>query len=142
MEKNKQGEKNLGGAPSKLTQNVLDAIEIVIDENILICTDEELVIAINEILPEKERFTYHAFSKWKREKSQVDNPLFPKFLHLIKKALIVEKKRLMALLESDKQGWQRYAWILERKFDEWNIKTKGEVDHNINIPQLPDITID
>ena len=129
------------GAPSKLTEDVLEAINKVITENILVCTDEELVIAINEELPEDKRFTYHAFSKWKREKSQTDNPLYPQFLHLIKKALVVEKKRLMKLLQEDKQSWQRFAWILERKFDEWNIKTKSEIDHTVNIPQLPDIKI-
>jgi hypothetical protein len=129
------------GRPPKLTQNVLDSIEQVINESILICTDEELVIAINELLPEEERFSYEAFSKWKRGLSQQNNPLYPQFLRIIKKALVAEKSRLLKLLESDKTQWQRYAWILERKFDEWNIKTKSEVDHTVNIPSLPSITI-
>ena len=67
--------------------------------------------------------------------------LFPKFLHLIKKALFKEKKRLLELLAKDDKQWQRYAWILERKFDDWNIKMKSEVDHNINLPTLPSIII-
>ena len=138
--KEKRKEKG-SGAPSKLNEDVLQAISQVVDENILICTDEELVIAVNDLLPEDKRFTYEAFSKWKRGLSQVDNPLYPSFLRLIKKALVNEKKRLLKLLESDKNSWQRYAWILERKFDEWNIKNKSEVDHNVNIPSLPSITI-
>ena len=129
------------GAPAKLTDKVLIAINKVIDENILICTDEELVIAINDELPEDERFTYEAFSKWKRGLSQTNNPYYPDFLRLIKKALINEKKRLLNLLEKDDKQWQRFAWILERKFDEWNIKTKSEIDHNVNIPFLPSIII-
>lgn len=129
------------GRPSKLTKDVVSATEKVIKDNILICTDEELVIAINEILPEKEQFTYEAFSKWKRGLSQTDNPQYVKFLRLIKKALINEKKRLLLLLQTDDKQWQRYAWILERKFDEWNIKSKSEVDHNINLPTLPTINI-
>lgn len=138
--KKKRKEKS-SGAPSKLNEDVLQAISQVVDENILICTDEELVIAVNELLPEDKRFTYEAFSKWKRGLSQVDNPLYPSFLRLIKKALVNEKKRLLKLLESDKNSWQRYAWILERKFDEWNIKNKSEVDHTVNIPSLPSIVI-
>lgn len=122
--------------PSKLTENVLGSINEVIETNILFCTDEELVIAINEILPEDERFSYESFSKWKRAKSQSENPLFPEFLRLIKKALIQEKTRLLKLLEKDDRAWQRYAWILERKFDEWNIRNKSEVDANLNINEI------
>lgn len=127
--------------PTKLTSNVLNAISTVIETNILFCTDEELVIEINELLPENERFSYESFSKWKREESQSDNPLFQQFLRLIKKALIKEKSRLLSKLEKDERAWQKYAWILERKFDEWNIRNKSEIETNIHIPNLPDITI-
>jgi hypothetical protein len=129
------------GRPSKMTDKVLDAIEEVINGEILFMTDEELVAEINELLPEESRFTYEAFSKWKREKSQSENPLFPRFLRLIKKALIEQKKTLLIKLQTDDKAWQRYAWILERKFDEWNIKSKSEVDHNVRVVQLPDIVI-
>lgn len=137
----KKPEPKTKGAPSKLNEDVLMATTKVVTENILICTDEELVSAINDELPEDKRFTYEAFSKWKRGLSQADNELYPAFLRLIKKALVNEKKRLLKLLESDDKQWQRYAWILERKFDEWNIKTKSEIEHNVNIPSLPSILI-
>jgi hypothetical protein len=131
----------MAGRPSKLNQKVIDALQRVVDTEILFTTDEEMVMLINEILPEESQFTYDAFSKWKREKSQTDNPFYPQFLHLIKKALLKEKKRLLKLLSTDEKSWQRYAWILERKFDEWNIKMKSEVDHNVVVQQLPDIII-
>jgi hypothetical protein len=41
---------------------------------------------------------------------------------------------LFESLKSDPQSWQRYAWIIERKFNEWNLKsiqentTKMQVD--------------
>jgi hypothetical protein len=127
--------------PTKLTATVLSAINKVIETNILFCTDEELVSAIDEILPEGERFSYDSFSKWKRGESQSENPLFQEFLRLIKKALVKEKTRLLKKLENDDKAWQKYAWILERKFDEWNIRNKSEVEANIKIPNLPDITI-
>ena len=65
---------------------------------------------------------------------ETEEPHYAKFLHLIKKALFKEKKRLLELLAKDDKQWQRYAWILERKFDDWNIKMKSEVDHNVNLP--------
>jgi hypothetical protein len=131
----------MAGRPSKMTKNVIEAIETVINENILFATDEELVEQINELLPEEQRFTYEAFSKWKRGLNTETNILFPQFVRLIKKALFKEKKRLLELLAKDDKQWQRYAWILERKFDDWNIKMKSEIDHNINLPSLPDIII-
>ncbi len=138
MENNK---KRKEGSPTKLTEEVIESIRQVISNNILAYTDEELVVEINELLPLESRFGYEAFSKWKRGVSQADNPLYPEFLRLVKKALIKEKQRLLESLEKDKGQWQRFAWILERKFDEWNIKVKQEVDHTVNIPKLPDINI-
>ena len=129
------------GRPSKLTPEVIEAIKQVINTKILFYTDEELVNEINELLPESAKFTFIAFAKWKAGDSQADNPLFKEFLYLIKKSLALEKERLLILLQKDKISWQRYAWILERKFDEWNIRTKSEVDHTVNISQMPDIII-
>lgn len=127
----------MAGRPTKLNNKVIDAFTEVINSEVLFTTDEELVMLVNDVLPEESRFTYDAFSKWKREKSQSDNPIFPQFLHLIKKALFKEKKRLLDCLQNDDKSWQRFAWILERKFDEWNIKIKSETDLNIKeIPRL------
>lgn len=131
----------MAGRPSKLNQKVIDALEQVVQTEILFSTDEEMVMLVNEILPEESQFTYEAFSKWKREKSQTENPFYSQFLRLIKKALLKEKKRLLEKLQGDDKYWQRYAWILERKFDEWNIKTKSEVDHNVSVNQLPTVII-
>ena len=138
---NKYAEGNNGGRPSKLTPEVIDAAKNIINEKILFYTDEELVIAINEILPKEAQFSYITFAKWKAGDSQADSDLFKEFLYLIKKSLALEKERLLGKLETDKFGWQRYAWILERKFDEWNIRTKADVNHNVTIPTLPDIII-
>lgn len=131
-----------GGRPSKLTPEVIDAANKIINDKILFYTDEELVIAINEILPKEAQFSYITFAKWKAGDSQADNPLFKEFLYLIKKSLSLEKERLLGKLESDKFGWQRYAWILERKFDEWNIRTKAEVDHTVKVQSLPKVIIE
>jgi hypothetical protein len=62
---------------------------------------------------------------------------------LIKKALRSEKKALMNDLKKGENQWQSRAWILERKFNEWNLKkiiesditTKGE-SLNIDLSKL------
>jgi len=52
-------------------------------------------------------------------------------LSLYKKAITIQKKSLFESLRNDPQSWQRYAWIIERKFSEWNLKTISEVDQTI-----------
>ena len=130
------------GAKGKMNIQFIDALTKIVDENILCATDEELVDLVNELLPTEAQISYEGFSKWKRGERQVNNELYPLFVRLIKKALLIEKKRLMKLLQTDDRQWQRYAWILERKFDEWNIKTKSEVEQTVKIANLPDIIIE
>jgi len=33
-------------------------------------------------------------------------------------------------MEREEKQWQRYSWILQRKFDEFNIKHKKQVEHS------------
>jgi hypothetical protein len=124
------------GRPTKMNTNVVYAMEQVITENVLYCTDEDLVLLINERLPPERQFSYESFSKWKRGQSQNVNPLYSDFLRLIKKALISEKTTLLKSLHSGTSNWQARAWILERKFEEWNIKSKTMI--NLNIEKLSD----
>ena len=44
----------------------------------------------------------------------------------------MQKKNLFLKLIEGKGQWQRWAWIIERKFDEWNlrIKGKGKTEHS------------
>jgi len=39
-----------------------------------------------------------------------------------KKALIIQKENLFKKFSNDDRAWQRWAWIIERKFSEWNLK--------------------
>ena len=48
-------------------------------------------------------------------------------MRLYKKALTIQKKNLFKKLQSDDDKWQKYAWIIERKFDDWNLRSKQEV---------------
>lgn len=117
------------GRPTKLTEEFLAAVKSVIDEdqNVLVCTDDELLMLINKRLPEESRISERSFQLWKAGDFS-ENSDGIEFLRLIKEALVKEKKSLMTMLKTDEKAWQRWAWIIERKFDEWNIKMKTDME--------------
>jgi len=113
----------------KATRKLLKEIE----HDVFIFTDEELLRQINEMLEPKDRICRSTFQKWKEKALEKNGekamPVhFRDFLHLIKRALEQEKRELFMLLRTDKRAWQRWAWIIERKFSEWNLKQMSEVD--------------
>ncbi len=121
--------------PTIISDKIIKAFEDVLNDelNAIILTDEELVILVNDRLPEKERFSWSAFKDWKahaagnRDSTTPENSeLYTELGSHIKRALIKQKQGLFEKLRSESQ-WQRYAWILERKFSEWNLKHVSEV---------------
>lgn len=127
-------EKNLGGRPTKMTEKFQKVAEEIIYANILACTDEDILFLINEKLDESEKICDATWENWKAGK-QSDDDRKSWFLGLIKRALIIEKNNLLNSLKTDDKAWQRWAWIIERKFDEWNIKQKSEQD--LRVKELP-----
>lgn len=89
----------------------------------LFLTDEELVEQVNSSLKDKDRICLRTFRMWK--KAGENNEKSPDFFPLIKKALFEEKMRLFNKLQNDARNWTRWAWIIERKFDDWNIRKKN-----------------
>jgi len=53
--------------PTKLTQKLLDKFQEVLEENqnTLLCTDEELLMLLNEKLEEKEQISEDSFERYK-----------------------------------------------------------------------------
>ena len=129
-------ERNLWGRPSKLTAEFLEAAEsVLLDEmNAIILTDEELLILINERLPEESKISDSTFEKWKAW-TQAGNAMYKGFLRLYKKALLLQKSNLFKKLWWEESNqWQRFAWIIERKFGDWNLRTITEnTNNNTNI---------
>jgi len=118
--------------PSKLNQTLLNTFKEVVESNILYCTDEDLFLLLNKRLDKKDQICYSTFQKWKAG-SQEKNELFEEFLLVIKGALIKQKQTLLSSLKTTDQAWQRFAWIIERKFDEWNITIKNKVESNSTV---------
>ena len=104
----------------------------------VIFTDEELVDMVNEMLDEEDRISYRTFQRYKAGEIKDDDDvgIIPLFVSSYKRALRSQKANLQMKLATDVPGgWQRYAWILERKFDEWNLRAKS-VDETPDVGRL------
>lgn len=94
----------------------------------IIWTDEQLLDAVNELLEPEDRLSWTSLKRYKVGEIK-DDELAKAFVVCYKKALRMQADNLFELLRSDVPGgWQRYAWILERKFDEWNMTRKEKVE--------------
>lgn len=133
-------EKNLGGRPTKLTEKFKKVAEEVISKNILACTDEDIIFLINDRLDSGEQISDATWENWKAGKIE-DDERRSWFLGLVKRSLIIERDNLIQNLQGDNKAWQRWAWIIERKFKEWRminefsgkIKHDGQIDSNVTI---------
>ena len=126
------------GRPTKLTDTFAKATEEVLlagesNYSAIIHTDEDLVQLINQKLPEHERISDRTFKRWKAKASDDEDTengiLEMTFVPLLKKAKVIQKEQLFERFFNCENGWQRYAWILERKYKEWNIR-QSEQTHS------------
>ena len=139
----KKQEKDKWWRPSKLTEDFLSVTEEVVndDMNSIVFSDEELLFQINDRLPKRKqvwlstfKLYKHYIKTWKVEGlKKVDINKLKKFLDIYKKALQKQKNVLFQSLKKDSKAWQRRAWIIERKFDEWNIKRKEEIKQETTV---------
>lgn len=133
--------KNLGGAPSKLNTNFIEVAKTIIyQDEIMLLTDEDLVHLINNELEEKFRITQRTFENWKAGNFGDNKEIGKEFFRLIKDALIKQKLSLFKKFGDKTDIWTKWAWIIERKFSEWNLKQINETKNTIvgggNIPMM------
>jgi hypothetical protein len=137
-------EKRKEGRPSKITPNLIQALnEVLVEKKILIMNDQDLVMFVNEKLEEDEQISNSSFAHWKGMQlpdTNADANVVKEFLHIIKKALYTERDNLMTKMQQGKDPhWARYAWIIERKFEEWNLRTITDNRHRF--PDKVPITV-
>ena len=129
--------KNKGGRPSKLTDKFLDEVEKIVSKgiNAIIYTDIDILRLANMQLSEAEKVNPDRWKKWKMGKLRDDNQQLKRFRTLITSALLIQKVKLFDKYENDPKGWQKWSWIIERKFKEWNLKNLSEstVQQNVTI---------
>lgn len=120
----------MAGRPSKQKDWLQEAEKVLNNDiNAVILTDEELVYEVNERVPEEKQITTRTFENWKskvKNDKQLDEQ-GKQFFRLIKKALIKQKKELFQKFREDEKAWQKWAWIIERKFEDWNIRYKTDL---------------
>lgn len=115
------------GRPSKI-ERFTQALEEVLNRPkgvgmAIMHTDKDLMFLVNEQLEEDERIIDSTFEKWKSGES-VDDERRSVFLRLYKRALMEQRDNLFERLQEEPPGaWQKWAWVLERKFAEWNLKS-------------------
>lgn len=117
--------------PTKLTDKFFKIAENIIndDMNAIIYTDEQLLFLINDKLDEKDRIGDRTWEEWKAGTSPVhETEKLDKFRALLKKALAKQQATLFLNMKKDQKVWQKWAWIIERKFDNWNIRQKVNSD--------------
>lgn len=130
--------------PTAINNKIIKAFKKVANDDInsIILTDEELVQEVNDILEDEDKFSYSAYKDWKafaigtKEEKETSKENYEKYLELgsvIKRALVKQKRHLFDKFREEPNQWQRWAWIIERKFEEWNIKHKQEVE-------MPEVT--
>lgn len=87
-------------------------------------TDQDIIEEVNEHLPKADRIAPETISVWK-QRGVGDDELGLRFQRLYGKALRRQKMALLDNLAGDVPGaWQKWSWIMERKFDEWNLRNK------------------
>ena len=131
--------KNKWWRPAKISQEWIDRAELILlqekewekNQNALIHTDEDLFDMINEWLPKEKQITIDTlkeYKKWRKLKDPIKQALLNEFSHLIKKALRIQRDNLLKSLQNEPVSRQRWAWIIERKFDDRNLRKKIEWD--------------
>ncbi len=135
------------GNKVKLTMKHIEVFEEVVNSNVLYCTDEELFFLFEDALIEKKlpNISYTTYKKYKNnsddyiDKYPQYEEIFEKLLSVVKKALIKEKIRCFNKMhDKEELQWQKWAWTIERKFKEWNLKSISETKNensntNLNI---------
>ena len=117
------------GRPSKIDKFIVVAKDVLFRKDLMLLTDEELVFLINEELEDKDKVAIRTFKLWKSGDYNEKGETGKEFLPLIKKALLTQKENLFKKFANDDRAWQRWAWIIERKFSEWNLK---QISENLN----------
>jgi hypothetical protein len=116
------------GRPNKLERFNEVAQEVLFDERgvgaCIMHTDMDLLDMINRKLEPEERVSVRTFKAYKAGELQ-DEASLDVFSHLYKRALEQQKASLFESLRDEPPGaWQKWAWILERKFDEWSLRQR------------------
>ena len=124
-------------------QSFTKKMEMILEGNIetdgvlgpaIIYTDTELVELVNSQLGKEQQISIKTFKKWKsgdmpKAHNSMEAQIIERFAECYRRALMEQKKNLFDAMAADVPGgWQKWAWIIERKFREWNPSLAAEDD--------------
>ena len=142
--------------PTKLQPKLLKAFETVLNNEkyMRVCTDIELCHLINKQLDEEDQISYRTFQRYKlltrehsfaatiKSKMREHYETYRQLYLLWMDARIAQKMKLMEMIENKVAGWQRYRWLLERKFTEFALNTVIKDDKSsYYMPTMDDIHV-
>ena len=115
---------------------ILKVMDKVLNDeyNAVILDISDLITLINYELPKgHKKIDLDDFREWldsyeSKEEKPEKNPLYERFYELLQIARIRQKQSLILAMTQDPARWQRYAWILERSFDDMNLVQKQKID--------------
>lgn len=106
--------------------------------NVLACTKNQLFLLIKERMgrngADVSEFDVKQVYEWfRQDHTALPDGFKEQFLELLAKMSIeVEKSLVNAILETEK-GWQRFAWLLERRNKKFRLPSKNQVSVNNTI---------
>ena len=105
----------------------------------IIHSDHDLLFKTNMRLNEEDRVGKATLSRWKSHDfvNEADRELGEQFRDLYEQHLIEQRERLFEAMVApgEERSWQRWMAIIERKFDDWNLRSKS-VDETEGPKQL------
>ena len=102
----------------------------------IVHSDKALVDKVNSQLEEQDRISIKSLERYKTGGYIDDVTIESVFVRAYTKALHLQAENIMKRLAEDVPGgWQKWAWIMERKFDEWNLRAKV-VDETPDVGRL------
>jgi len=133
------------GRPSKISRFIQEFACVIDEEHpvgkAIIFTDKELVFLTNQRLDDdSERISESTLNKWKNGfefSSEKDQEQAEAFRRLYREALLKQRENLFAkmMAPEESRSWNRYLAVIERKFDDWNLRKKS-VDETPDLKKL------
>ncbi len=102
----------------------------------IVYNDEMLLAVVNSELPPEDRISKRTFNYYKKQGHIENETIASVFVATYEKALALQADNILRKMTEDVPGgWQKWAWIMERKFDEWNLRSKV-VDETPDVARL------
>ena len=119
----------------------VEAFKCVIEEDhpvgmAIIFSDEDVLKMVNERLAEGDRVSVGTWQNYKGGRIG-DVGVLAEFERLYGIAFREQMKNLFRKMvdSGEQRSWQRYAWLIERKDDRWNLRSKS-VDETPDLKRL------